>query len=59
MYALLTSPGGLPIVISTNTIEYAHLICAEYQQLATGRKNEMHDKEAELLQELYGDIQQD
>ncbi len=59
MFALLTSQSGLPIVVSQNSIEYVHLILAGYEEQNTGRKTEMIEREAELLGELYGGIQQD
>ena len=59
MFALLTSQSGLPIVVSTKSNEYPHLVMAGYEEQATGRKAEMMEKEAELLGEMYGGIQQD
>lgn len=59
MFALLTSQSGLPIVVSTNSIEYAHLVMAGYNEEQTGNKNAMLDKEKELLEELYGTAQRD
>lgn len=53
MYALLTSQSGLPIVVSTQSKEYPHLVMAGYTEESTGRKKEMEDKEAEILEELY------
>lgn len=58
-YALLTSESGLPVVKSTHSIDYVHLILAGYTEEATGHKNEMLDKEKELLEELYGTGQRD
>lgn len=60
MYALLISPSGsLPIVVSQKSTEYPHLIMSGYSEEYTGRKKEMEDKEAELLQELYGQMVND
>lgn len=59
MFALLTSQSGLPIVVSTLSIEYAHLVMAGYNEEQTGNKNAMLDKEKELLEELYGTAQRD
>ena len=59
MFALLTSQSGLPIVVSTLSIEYAHLVMAGYEEQETGQRKAMIEKEAELLGEMYGGIQQD
>lgn len=59
MYALLTSQSGLPIVVSTNSTEYAHLVMAGYTEEDHGNRNAMLDKEKELLEELYGTAQRD
>jgi len=59
MYALLTSQSGLPVVKSTKSIDYVHLIMAGYEEQATGHKSDMLDKEKELLEEMYGTSQRD
>lgn len=58
MYALLTSnSSNLPTVVSTNSQSYADLIMSGmYEEQCTGTKLQMLEKEGELLQEVYGEI---
>jgi len=58
MYALLTSKeSGLPTVVSTNSLSYTDLIMSGmYNEEDTGTKNEMQEKESDIIAELYAII---
>ena len=54
MYALLINPESqLPITVSTKSRYYAELKFAGYDEIMTGHKRVIEDKEQELMEELY------
>lgn len=54
MFALLINPKSqLPTVVSTKSRYYAELKTAGYDEIMTGHKRKLEDKEQELLEELY------
>jgi len=58
MYALLKSKEtGFPTVISTNSIAYTDLVMSGmYEEIETGTKTEMQEKESDIIAELYAII---
>ena len=53
MYALMTSQSGLPIVVSTKSNEYPHLVMAGYTLRERGTKRRMQDIADELTVEFW------